>query len=242
MRSPEPPGRFWILDFGFWIEETGIASFLIVVAAGSGSRLGRPEPKALVPVFGRPLLSWTLEALSSLSFAGTVVAAPPGRLDEIRALVGDGSKVVEGGETRAASVRNAFQACGAGGRHLVCIHDAARPFVTAVEVAAILRAAEEGGVAIAATPIPDTVKKLEKGRIAATLDRTNLWAAGTPQVFRAELLARALESGDEATDEAALCETLGIPVAVVPVSRLGFKITTPEDLEIAEAILRGRVR
>jgi 2-C-methyl-D-erythritol 4-phosphate cytidylyltransferase len=230
------------LDLGFWIEETGIASFLIVVAAGSGSRLGRPEPKALVPLFGRPLLSWTLDALSSLSFAGTVVAAPSGRLDEIRALVGGGSKVIEGGETRAASVRNAFQACGAAGRHLVCIHDAARPFVTAAEVTAILQAAEEGGAAIAATPIPDTVKRLEKNRIAATLDRTNLWAAGTPQVFRAELLARVIESGGEATDEAALFEALGIPVAAVPVSRFGFKITTPEDLEIAEAILRSRAR
>ncbi len=212
------------------------------MAAGSGSRLGRPEPKALVPVFGRPLLSWTLEALSPLSFAGTVVAAPSGRLEEIRALAGEGSKVVEGGETRAASVRKAFRACGAGGGHLICIHDAARPFVTATEVAAVLQAAEEGGAAIAATPIPDTVKRVEKGRIAGTLDRTNLWAAGTPQVFRAELLARAIDSGDEATDEAALCEALDIPVTAVPVSRLGFKITTPEDLEIAEAILRGRAR
>ncbi len=218
-----------------------MASFLIIVAAGSGTRLGRPEPKALVLLHGRPLLSWTLEALSTVPFAGTVIAAPSGRVEEVRALAGAGSKVVEGGATRAASVRNAFQACGAGGRHLVCIHDAARPFVTAAEVEAVLQAAEEGGVAIAATPIADTVKRVEKGLIASTLDRTSLWAAGTPQVFRAELLARAIESGGEATDEAALCEGLGIPVAAVPVSRLGFKITTPEDLEIAEAILRERL-
>jgi 2-C-methyl-D-erythritol 4-phosphate cytidylyltransferase len=218
-----------------------VAAFLIVAAAGAGNRLGRSEPKALVLLHGRPLISWTLEALSPLSFAGTVVAAPAGKLDEVRALVGEGAKVIEGGATRAGSVRRAFQACGVGGSSLICIHDAARPFVTAAEVAAVLSAAEETGVAIAATPIPDTVKKVEKNSVAATLDRSNLWAAGTPQAFRAELLARALESGDEATDEAALCEALGMPITAVPVSRLGFKITTPEDLEIAEAILARRL-
>jgi 2-C-methyl-D-erythritol 4-phosphate cytidylyltransferase len=217
-----------------------VAAFLIIAAAGSGTRLGHSEPKALVPLLGRPLLSWTLEALTPLSFAGTVIAAPPGRVDEVRAIAGEGAGVVEGGETRAGSVRRAFQACGAGGSHLVCIHDAARPLVTAVEVSAILRAAEEGGIAIAGTPIPDTVKTVKNGRVAGTLDRTRLWAAGTPQVFRGELLARALESGEEATDEAALCEALGMPVTVVPVSRLGFKITTVEDLEMAEAILARR--
>ena len=189
---------------------------------------------------GRPLIAWTLEALSSISFAGTVVAAPAGRLDEVRAVVGEGAKVIEGGATRADSVRRAFQACGAGGENVICIHDAARPFVTAAEISAVLRVAEKSGAAVAATPIPDTVKTVGDGRIRGTLDRATLWAAGTPQVFRAELLARALESGREATDEAALFEELGIPVAVVPVSRLGFKITTPEDLEIAEAILRSR--
>lgn len=218
-----------------------MAAFLIVAAAGAGNRLGRSEPKALVLLNGRPLLSWTLEALSTLSFAGTVVAAPAGRLDEVRALVGEGARVIEGGSTRAGSVRRAFRACGVGGSSLICIHDAARPFVTAAEVSAVLHAAEEGGVAIAGTPISDTVKEVEKNHVTATLDRSTLWAAGTPQAFRAELLARALESGAEATDEAGLCEALGMPVAIVPVSRLGFKITTPEDLEMAEAILARRL-
>ena len=191
---------------------------------------------------GRPILSWTLEAVSPIAFAGTVIAAPPGKLDEIRALAGEGAKGIEGGETRAKSVRRAFRACGVGGGNLICIHDAARPFVTAAEVSAVLSGAGEAGIAIAATPIPDTVKTVEKSRVTATLDRSRLWAAGTPQVFRAELLARAFESGDEATDEAGLCEALGMPVAIVPVSRLGFKITTPEDLELAEAILWRRAQ
>ncbi len=212
---------------------------MIVAAAGSGLRLGRPEPKALVPLCGRPLISWTLEALGPVPFDGTVIAAPPGHLEEVRSLA-EKARVVEGGTTRSESVRRAFQACGAGGKDVVCVHDAARPLVTAAEAEAVLRAAEETGVAVAATPVADTIKRVADGRVLGTLDRSALWAAATPQAFRAELLARALESGDEATDEAALCEVLGIPVAVVAVSRLCFKITTSEDLQIAEAILLRR--
>jgi 2-C-methyl-D-erythritol 4-phosphate cytidylyltransferase len=168
-----------------------------------------------------------------------VIAAPAGYLEEFRSLA-EGATVVEGGTTRSESVRRAFQACGAGGETVVCIHDAARPLVTAAEARAVLRAAEGTGAAIAATPVADTIKTVADGRVLGTLDRSSLWAAATPQAFRAELLSRALESGDDATDEAALCEILGIPVAVVPVSRLCFKITGPEDLEIAEAIVRSR--
>ena len=216
-----------------------MTAFLIVVAAGAGNRLGHPEPKALVPLLGRPLLSWTLEALSEVPFAGTVIAAPPNRLDEVRRIAVEG-KVVPGGETRGQSVRLAFEAGGIAGENVIVVHDAARPFVSAREVEAVIRAAEEVGAAIAAIPVPDTVKSVERGRITGTLDRSKLWLAGTPQAFRGHILARALEAGREATDEAALCEEIGLPVAAVPVSRLGFKITTPEDLEIAEAILAGR--
>jgi 2-C-methyl-D-erythritol 4-phosphate cytidylyltransferase len=137
-------------------------------------------------------------------------------------------------------VRLAFEAGGVAGENVIVVHDAARPFVSAREVEAVIRAAEEVGAAIAAMPVPDTVKTVERERVTGTLDRSKLWLAGTPQAFRGHILARAIESGREATDEAALCEELGLPVAAVPVSRLGFKITTPEDLEIAEAILKAR--
>lgn len=217
-----------------------MTSFLIVASAGAGVRLGRNEPKALVPLGGRPLLLWTLQSLSSIPFARTVVAAPPGRVKDFETLVQGRCEVVAGGETRAASVRRAFERLGPGPEDLVCIHDAARPLVTAHEAAEVLGAAERLGAAIAVTPVVDTVKRVKGGRIVATVDRDGLFAAGTPQVFRAALLARALGAGKEATDEAALCESLGIPVAAVPVSRLGFKITTPEDLEIAKAVLSSR--
>ena len=143
--------------------------------------------------------------------------------------------------TRAASVRRAFESSGASPGDIVCVHDAARPLVTAREIGEVIAAAERIGSAIAATPIVDTLKRVEGQRISGTLERDGVWAAGTPQAFRTEVLRQALASGREATDEAALCEALSIPVAVVPVSRLGFKITTPEDLEIADAILRSRV-
>jgi 2-C-methyl-D-erythritol 4-phosphate cytidylyltransferase len=218
-----------------------LATFLIIPAAGVGTRLGRSEPKALVPVAGRPILAWTLDAVDSLSFRGVVVAAPPGRLADFESLVGERGQVVAGGLTRAASVRRAFESSSASPGDVVCVHDAARPLVTAREIGEVIAAAERIGSAIAATPIVDTLKRVEGQRISGTLERDGVWAAGTPQAFRTEVLRQALASGREATDEAALCEALSIPVAVVPVSRLGFKITTPEDLEIADAILRSRV-
>jgi 2-C-methyl-D-erythritol 4-phosphate cytidylyltransferase len=215
-------------------------NLLIIAAAGQGSRLGRSEPKALVALLGRPLISWTLDAFAAIPFARTVITAPPGRERDFESLVGSQARIVAGAETRAGSVRRAFDSLNAGPRDLVCIHDAARPLVTAAEVLSVLEAAEVSGAAIAATRIVDTVKQVENERIVATLDRRCLFAAATPQVFRADLLAHALASGGDATDEAGLFEAMGPAVAVVPVSRLGFKVTTSEDLEIAEAILRAR--
>lgn len=168
-----------------------------------------------------------------------MIAAPPDRLDEVARIAGEG-KVIPGGATRAQSVRVAFEAGGVAGENMIVVHDAARPFVSRREVETVIAAAEEVGAAIAAIPVPDTVKSVEQGRVTGTLDRSKLWLAGTPQAFRGHVLARAIEAGREATDEAALCEELGLPVAAVPISRLGFKITTPEDLEIAEAILAAR--
>ncbi|MET0619018.1 MAG: 2-C-methyl-D-erythritol 4-phosphate cytidylyltransferase [Thermoanaerobaculia bacterium] len=217
-----------------------MANLLLIVAAGSGTRLGRPEPKALVPLAGRPLLSWTLSSLASAGFTRTVVAAPPDRLEEIRGVVGGVVQVVAGGETRSASVRAGFTALSASDEDVVAVHDAARPLVTAAEAAEVMAAAARTGGAIAAIPVVDTIKVVHEKRVVRTVDRSSLWAAATPQAFRAAVLRRALESGGDATDEAALCEDLGIPVEVVAISRLGFKITTPADLELAEGILRAR--
>lgn len=219
-----------------------MAWLAIVPAAGSGARLGRDQPKALVPLAGRPLLLYALEMLRAAGIARTVVAGPAASLREIESLLQSGERAVRGGATRAESVRLAFSALAPSPGDVVCIHDAARPFVTPGETADVLRLAERDGAAIAATPIVDTVKRVSAGRIDATLDRTGLWAAATPQAFRADLLDRVVELGREATDEAGICEALGVPVSIAPVSRLGFKITTPEDLDLAEAVLASRGR
>jgi 2-C-methyl-D-erythritol 4-phosphate cytidylyltransferase len=217
-----------------------VANLLLIVAAGSGTRLGRAEPKALVLLAGRPLLSWTLESLAPAGFARTVVTAPPGRLHDFQRVAGAAATVVTGGETRSASVRAGFAALSAGPEDVVAVHDAARPLVTAEEAGQVVAAAERRGAAIAAIPVVDTIKLVHESRIVRTVDRSALWAAATPQAFRARVLGLALESGRDATDEAALCEDLGIPVEAVAISRLGFKVTTPADLELAEAVLRAR--
>jgi 2-C-methyl-D-erythritol 4-phosphate cytidylyltransferase len=219
-----------------------VASLLILPAAGSGRRLGRPEPKALVPLLGRPLLSWTLDALASVAFSRIVVAVAADRTAEFEKLVRGRAAVVPGGPTRASSVRRGFEALGADDEDLICIHDAARPLITGEEAQLVLARAQQTGAATAATPIVDTVKRVESDRVVATIERDGLYAAGTPQAFRADLLRRAFDTGREATDEAGLFELLGVPVAVVPVSRWNVKITTAEDLELAEALLKRRGR
>ena len=219
-----------------------MANLLVIVAAGTGTRLGRPEPKALVPLAGRPMLAWTLDAFAPVAFERTVVTAPPDRIADFEQLVGGRGRVVAGGATRSASVRRGVEALAPADADIVAVHDAARPFVSPDEIVQVLRAAEETGAAIAATPVVDTIKRVACGRIAETVDRADLYGAATPQAFRFAVLRGALASGDEATDEAALCERTGRPVAVVPVSRVTFKITTPEDLELAEAILAARRR
>ena len=217
-----------------------MARLLIIAAAGMGSRLGRDEPKALVLLAGRPLISWTLDAIGAVPFARRRVAVPPGRENRFEAAIGGRAGIVAGGESRAESVRRAFESLDAEPSDLVCVHDAARPFITSAEVLSVIEAAEGTGAAIAATPVVDTLKRVDGSRVVGTVDREGLFAAATPQVFRADLLARAFDAARDATDEAALVEGLGVTVAIVAVSRLAFKVTTPEDLEMAEALVRSR--
>lgn len=195
-----------------------------------------------MPLLGRPLLLWTMDALASVAFARIVVAVAPDRTAEFEKLVRGRAAVVPGGPTRSSSVRRGFEALGAADDDLICIHDAARPLITAEEAQLVLARAQQTGAATAATPIVDTVKRVESERVVATIERDGLYAAGTPQAFRADLLRQAFDTGREATDEAGLFELLGVPVAVVPVSRWNVKITTAEDLELAEALLKRRGR
>lgn len=214
-----------------------------MVAAGSGSRLGASVPKALVPVAGRPMLEWSIDALlGTASIREVVVALPAGaelpqRRDRVRS--------VEGGAERSHSVRAALVA--AGDADLVLVHDAARPLVTPEIAAPVLEAVARPGVdaAVAAAPVSDTIKVAgHDGVVDRTLDRSTLWAVQTPQVFRREALDRVLAEPDEtlaaATDDASLVEAAGGTVVVVETTPENFKVTTRLDLRVAELLLGER--
>jgi 2-C-methyl-D-erythritol 4-phosphate cytidylyltransferase len=204
----------------------------IVPAGGSGERLGAERPKAFVVLAGKSLLERSIEALRPVCDR-VVAAVPPGE-DE-------GPDRVAGGSSRSASVRNALAA--APEADVAVVHDAARP-LAAPELARRCVQALEPGVdgAIAAAPVTDTVKEASvDGRVLRTLDRALLWAVQTPQAFRAELLRRALDVGDEAlaaaTDDASLVEAAGGTVRIVEGPRENLKITTEADLRVADALL-----
>jgi len=233
------------------------AAFAIIAAAGSGERLGAGGPKALVEVAGRPMLAWSLDALrSAVSVGGIAIAAPPGHEEVVEGLCGAGERVVTGGATRSESVSAALEAVSEDSE-LIAIHDAARPLLTPELVDCLvgaLAADESVAGVIAAAPLTDTVKRAGEGRvIAETVDRSTLWAAQTPQVFRVNALREAIGSGrgDAAgasrapgvpTDEAMLIETLGGRVLLHDAEVPNIKVTTPADLQLVELLLTNSRR
>lgn len=215
----------------------------LIVAAGSGQRLGAGGPKALVELAGRPLYAWSVDAFRQANNIDRIyVAVPPGRAD---LFTEPGIVTVEGGETRSHSVANGLEAIKADGDPaMVVVHDAARPLVPAalIDAAVIgLGSDTELHALIAAAPMTDTVKRLGgDGVVVETLDRSSLVAVQTPQVFRVEALERALESGDlaGATDDASLVEASGGSVGVIEASSGNIKVTVPGDLELATLLLQ----
>jgi 2-C-methyl-D-erythritol 4-phosphate cytidylyltransferase len=182
------------------------------------------------------MISWSLDAcLACGSVATVVVAVPAGYTHDLQDVI-----AVDGGATRAESVANALAAVDT---ELVAIHDAARPLVTAElidDLVAELVANPDADAIIAAAPVTDTVKRVDGDRISETLDRSLLWGAQTPQVFRTEALRRALSSARSVTDEATLIEAAGGKVLVHDPGVANLKVTTPVDLRVAELLLHGR--
>jgi 2-C-methyl-D-erythritol 4-phosphate cytidylyltransferase len=214
----------------------------IVLAAGRGERLDPSRPKALVHVGGRAIVARGAEVASACrGIDGIVVVAPPGFEDAVAELVRPFgvSDVVTGGATRQASVRAALGAVPAEAGALVC-HDAARPFATGELFARALAALDGWDGVVPTIPVVDTLKRLAGERVQGTESRDALALAQTPQVFRAEALrdahAAALRDGIEATDDAALLERAGYRIRAIDGERLNLKITTPEDVRLAEAI------
>jgi 2-C-methyl-D-erythritol 4-phosphate cytidylyltransferase len=213
----------------------------LIVAAGRGERLGASRPKAFVELAGQPLVQWSIDALLGVQGIETIVLALPAGAREPR-----GVTAVEGGAVRSESVRRALAAAPVGDP--VLVHDAARPLLStelAETVIAALQRDASADAAIAAAPVTDTVKRVDGGgAVSETLDRGELWAVQTPQVFRRAALERALDVSPEilarATDDASLLERAGGRVIVVPTSPENLKVTTPLDLEIAEMLLARR--
>jgi 2-C-methyl-D-erythritol 4-phosphate cytidylyltransferase/2-C-methyl-D-erythritol 2,4-cyclodiphosphate synthase len=221
----------------------------VVVAAGLGTRMGGGDKLGLL-VAGRPVLAWTLAGLAAAPIVRRiVVVTSPERLAEVAAapwLPSRVSTVVEGGARRQDSVAAGVGALGEGSPDdVVLVHDGARPLVSPELVARVAAAAAEHGSAIPVVPVAETLKRVVDGQIAATIDRTLLVAAQTPQGIRRDVLARAWAErspGDVAvwTDEAALLEACRIPVHAVPGESTNLKVTLPDDLARVEAALIAR--
>ncbi len=238
------------------------APIALIAAGGSGRRLGAGGPKALVRCAGRSLLQWSLDAFArSERIGGVVVAVVQDQRDlferELAPVREAGLNVLlcAGGETRSHSVRSALDvAIAEHSPEIVLVHDAARPLAGPDLVAACMDRLDQDPDAdcvVPAAPVADTIKQTGPDHVvAATLDRSTLWAVQTPQAFRTASLARALGlepgltvSDDQlaaATDDASLVEYAGGRVVVLPWTAANPKVTTPADLELAERLLAGR--
>lgn len=205
--------------------------WVVVVAAGSGTRFGRP--KQYEELGGRRVLDWSLAAARGAG-DGVVLVVAPGREEHPEPAA---DVVVAGGDTRSASVRAGLAAVPAGA-DIVVVHDAARPAASAALFAAVVGAVRAGADgAVPGVPLVDTVKQLDGDRVVATLDRRGLVAVQTPQAFRAGVLRAAHADGGEGTDDSALVEAAGGRVVAVPGEVSNVKLTTRADLDRLGAVL-----
>jgi 2-C-methyl-D-erythritol 4-phosphate cytidylyltransferase len=220
--------------------------FALIPCAGNGSRAGTPGRKQYERVAGQPMVWHTLSAFAGVKrIARTLVVVAPGdgffeRNPTTSALV-----VPCGGATRAASVANGLRElrrAGAVDADWVLVHDAARCLITPELIDRLIdRCGNDEVGGLLAHPLADTLKIGANGRVAATVDRGDKWQAQTPQMFRLGLLRQGLEAaGDSVTDESSAIEALGLKPLLVEAGGQNFKVTYPEDLAMAEAVLRGR--
>jgi 2-C-methyl-D-erythritol 4-phosphate cytidylyltransferase len=230
-----------------------MALFAIIPAAGSGTRLSKKQPKQYAKLAGKPMLWHAVRAVCMPPVETVfVVLAPDDKAfarQDWKAFKGKLEPLYCGGKTRRDSVYNGLVAAmsAVDPDDWILVHDAARPCLPKKDLQKLIREARADKVgAILAQPVAETVKRSAEGlagtqRIAASEDRARLWLAQTPQMFRAGLLAQALRAARGAvTDEAGAVEQLGLKPRLVGGSRENLKVTWPEDLAIAEAILKGR--
>ena len=221
----------------------------IIVAGGTGKRMGGRNAKQYLLLGGKSILMRTIERFASLPFSSQtiVLVVPPSDIDYV-----DGEivcpaglsrvvRIVPGGERRQDSVWNGLTMT-SGDDDITMIHDGVRPFVTERIIMDTVEEAVRSGAAVAGIPVSDTVKRVsESGTVVSTVDRSGLWAAQTPQAFKTPLIMKAYEEGFRdgymGTDDASLVERMGHAVTMVHGSRTNIKITTPEDLRFGEWLL-----
>ncbi len=221
---------------------------LIIVAAGMGTRLSHPLPKALVPISGTPLIVHTLQAFetSCLTHSAIIVYPKAHQKDFQDALDTAFPKntctLIAGGQERADSVANGLKALSPS-TTIVLIHDAARPFIEQPTIHASIDTARRDGAATVASACKDTVLEADpNGHLRNTPDRTTLRLCQTPQVFQRSIIEAAYASPtpDAITDDATRVHRMGIPVTIIECSDTNIKITTPQDIEYAEFLLEKK--
>lgn len=222
----------------------------IIVAAGKGIRMGGPVPKQYRILGNRPVICHSLTAFDACDRIDRLVWVVPETDEEWcrrhvlpQAGIEKPIILVPGGPERQDSVYRGLMAADCGPDDLVAIHDGVRPLIRPEQIRACIRQAEIHGACLLGIPVTDTLKQVgPDGRVGATLDRRWVWAAQTPQVFRYTLIRQAHENARRnsitSTDDSALVEALGQPVVLYPGDKRNLKITTPEDLAAAEALLR----
>ncbi|MGA2539137.1 MAG: 2-C-methyl-D-erythritol 4-phosphate cytidylyltransferase [Terracidiphilus sp.] len=230
--------------------------FVILPAAGLGTRMAGPQPKQFLALNGLPILIHSLRAFASVErVTAAYVAVRKTEMERVQEQVSEYGfaaqvHVVEGGDNRQESVSHALAALPAQPDDIVLVHDAVRPLIDAATIDRTIDAVIEHGAAIVGLPAVDTIKQVERtahgALITSTIPREFVVLAQTPQGFRYGLLQRAFAEanadGFVGTDEASVAERAGLPVAVVHGSQVNLKITQPGDLELAEFYLRQRAR
>lgn len=226
---------------------------VLIPAAGTGRRMGAGTNKQYLELAGRSVLAWTLDVFEQhpLIDSITIIVSPAEIAYCEEEIVAHGNylkvnAVVAGGAERQDSVYCGLQACGASNEDLILVHDGARPLVSAAIIDRVISSGLQHGACLAAVPVKDTVKIVQDGRVVETPDRNTLWQAQTPQAFRYDLIRaahdRAAMQGIQGTDDAQLAEWAGLTVRIVSGDYRNIKITTPEDLPVAERLLEGEKR
>ena len=222
--------------------------FLVIPAGGSGVRMGADVPKQFLLLDGKPILRLTIERfLEAVPDIHVVTVLPEAHIGWWRQYCAkDGftcpQKMVEGGFTRFHSVKNALQHIPDGA--IVAVHDSVRPLISVAKIRELFAASENAPAVIPATPCTDTLKAVSKREdgafeVTGSVDRSAVWGVQTPQIFHSEVLKKAYDRGYDTlfTDDASVVSAAGIPVLCIEGERTNIKITTPEDLLLAQAVL-----